>query len=132
MTDQQIIECEECSRREGAPVYRHKSRFSAGRRYCDHPACQEKEGIALLDIARRVTEARRAAVAVELDTLLEEGKPESVKGVAWRIVLLRMQGMAHEDIAKELGMKLGRVKHEEDKAMHTLHAIALGRIGVQA
>jgi hypothetical protein len=126
MTDQVIIECENCHE------YRHRSRFNVGRRFCDAPACQEKEGIALLDIARRVTDARRVAVAIELDKLLEEPKPENVKGIGWRIVVLRMQGMSPEDIARELNMKVGRVKHEEEKAMHTLHAIALDRIGVQA
>lgn len=126
MTEQVIIQCENCQE------YRHKSHYFAGRRFCDAPECQEKEGIKLLDLARRVTEARRLAVAAELDKLLEEGKPETVKRIGWRIVLLRMQGMSPEAIAKEIGTKVGRVQAEEERAMHALHTIALDRMGVEA
>jgi hypothetical protein len=121
-----IRECPNC--RE----WRHRSAFPAGRRFCNARACQEKEGMELVAVARAAVDARRMRVAAELDTMLEEPKPEGVKGVGWRITHLRIAGMSHEAIADELGMKVGRVRHEEEAAMRRLHTIARERIGVQA
>lgn len=120
-----IRECPNCHE------WRHRSEFAAGRRYCLAPKCQEKEGLDLLDAARAATDQRRMALAAELDRMLEEPKPEGIKGIAWRIIHLRVAGMSHEAIARELDMKVGRVKREEEQAMHRLHAIAKERM-VQA
>lgn len=112
--------------------WRHRSEFPAGRRYCRAPACQRQEGLALVDAARRATDARRLAVAAELGILLEEPKPPQVKPLAWRIVHRAALGTSEEAIAAEMGLKPGRVKHELEVAMHQLHAIARERLGVQA
>jgi hypothetical protein len=121
-----IRECPNC--RE----WRHKSAFPAGRRFCTAKACQEKEGLELVAEARAAVDARRMRVAAEMDKMLEEPKPEGVKGVGWRIVFLRVGGMSHEAIAAEMGIKVGRVRHEEEAAMRRLHTIARERIGGQA
>lgn len=126
MSDEQIRQCEHC--RE----WRHKSAFVAGRRFCLAPECQRAEGLTLIDAARRAAGQRQIAVAAHLSELLDELKPDAISGIGWRILQLRSRGLAPEDVARELDMKVRRVNHEETKAMHQLHAIAKERIGVQA